>query len=72
MLHFHTVVSKDPYFLAYFWIELVCLRNYVCDVIYKQLKADVTSKKKLGLYWSTLIFCPHLKDTRGLRVIHVL
>ena len=80
MLHFHTVVCKDPYFLVYFLIspcsllEKIRLWRHHNDVIYKQLKADVTSKEKLGLYSSPLSFCPHLNDTaaRGLRVIHVL
>ena len=75
MLRFHTIVCKDPYFLVYFWISLlekIRLWRHKNDVIYKQLKAEVTSEEKLGLYCSPVIFCPHLNDTRGLRVMHVL
>ena len=74
-VHFHTVVSKDPYFLVYFWmclLETIRLWRHHNDVIYQQLKADIISKEKLGLYCSPLIFCPNLNDTRGLRVFHVL
>ena len=76
MLYFHTVVSKDPYFLTYIWICLLLKRRlwrHHNDVIYQQLKADVTSKEKLELYCSLLIVDPHVNDTRGLRrVINVL
>ena len=75
MLHFYTVVSKDPYFLVYFWmclLETIRLWRHHNDVIYKQLRTDVTSKEKLGLYCCPLTFCPNLNDTRGLRIFRAL